>query len=210
MRIPQRAEIMAHSKRETRQKPILAGNMLPEDFVLVVSSNRGLEGFSSSDEREDLMREFFKELEFKYRKPFVCASAQAPAPASGTRKKSKSQTVDAYGQPYVLKPELLDRAVMACAGDFKNVMSKAFIDYAQNGTPLKDYKKYFRQLAGLTLAEKRNSILDAHKFLVEGGNMFGTYVEVRLQGLAKAKWSDKAIDELGAWLASMPDDEELE
>jgi hypothetical protein len=35
---------MSDSKRKTRPKPIVSGNMLPDNSVLVVGSNRGLEG----------------------------------------------------------------------------------------------------------------------------------------------------------------------
>ncbi|NYF51084.1 hypothetical protein [Tunturiibacter gelidoferens] len=175
---------MSDTEPEMRRKPTATGGVLLDNFVLVVGSNRGLEDFESSDDCEDLMREFFRQLSFEYHVPFVCASVQEPASTStgGTRKKRKSKTADAYGQPYMLKPKILERAVMACAGDFKNVMSMAFLDYVRDQTPFTEYGRYFRPLSGLSPAEKHSAILDAHKFLIESKSRFGTYVEVRLQG----------------------------
>lgn len=158
------------------------------------------------------MRTFFRQLELEYLKPFVCASARAPIDEgiSKGRKKVVNHAADAYGQPFVLKAELIDRALIACAGDFKNVMSQAFISHVEGGIPLSNYKKYFRCLTCLSDADKRSAIVELHDLLLQSEKKFGSYVEVRLRGPAEGSWSEDAPEEFGALFDDELDEDEQE
>jgi hypothetical protein len=138
------------------------------------------------------MEEFLRTIGLPYPRNFVCASIQPVAnhDTRGSGVQPPICSANSYGQPHVLRPEFAERATVACAGDFQNVMTTAYLGYLHDGIPFSEYKQYFWDLRNLDEASRSDHISKAHRRVVELGKKFGEYAEVRLPGPAFAVWSD--------------------
>jgi hypothetical protein len=201
--------LRASHPKEIGQTGIAAGK-----FALIVGTDRGLDGFTSSDGCSALMEEFLKSLDLPYLKTFVCASVRPLPSTKGVRGISQPTfcSADNYGQPHVLKPELIPRVLLVCAGDFQNVMTQALLAYLRHGQPLSEFRQYFWDLSdsNLDVAVKMESIWKAHRKVGQIKKKFGDYAEVRLPGPASKDWSSTVTDPFSSSLAENDPESEIE
>jgi hypothetical protein len=87
------------------------------------------EGYCSSDECRLLVQPFMERY-FSYVEKFACIMV-CPDDENG-------DLVKPYGVPFELKPDVMDEIAIVSAGDFQNVIYKAYCDLLQG----KDINKY--------------------------------------------------------------------
>jgi len=75
------------------------------------------EGLCSKDECEPFVRAFMEHY-FSYEENFVCISVRPD--------RENGNLADAYGFQFELNPEVMDDIVIACAGDFQNLILATF------------------------------------------------------------------------------------
>ncbi len=113
------------------------------DFV------RNPEGKCSSDECKLLVQPFMDHY-FGYEEKFVCITVREDD--------GNGNLADAYGFQFELKPDIINEIAIVCAGDFQNVIYKAYCSLLQ-GKDIKEYVECFEVIPAGTDRAKREKIL---------------------------------------------------
>jgi hypothetical protein len=153
--------------------------MKPDELELrmgVESDEADLSGYEEVDACAQLMEYFLEQLGLPVPDHFLCLSVEF---ADG-----KESLAKVYGRPFTLKPEYLDKVDIVCSGDFLNVMARALHAHLTEHIPIKESRRHFAILSGMTPEEKLQALCAAHN----SQDRVGTYAEARIFSAFEPNW----------------------